>query len=342
MRKYRFIALTDHSAHSGENSIYAILSELAAHPRTESVELVSRGLAANSDFFEGDMNSSVQAYIVTPDFSFDDSGKQYNASHKLDWNDCDVILMRLPRPIPDHFLDNLSSSFRHKLIVNDPRGILETSNKSFLLNFQGLCPPVKLCRSIEDIQEFASQFDLVLKPLKEYGGKGILKVENERIHDGEEFYDADDYLADLESYIKNEGYIAMKFLENVSLGDKRLLVVDGEILASSLRLPAKDSWLCNVSQGGQSVSSEPDSDEIELVDKIHPVLKQAGVMIYGVDTLVGDDGRRLLSEINTMSIGGFKQAQEQSGKPIISTMLNKIFKYADEKYENRNTADQGI
>ena len=339
MRKYRFVALTDHSVHSGENSIYAILSELSMHPRTQSVELVTRGLSVNKSFFEGEMDASVQAYPVTSYFAFDDSGMQYADSHTLNWNYCDIILMRLPRPIPDLFLENLSSTFGDKLIINDPRGILKTSNKSFLLNFQALCPPIKLCISIEDIKKMASLFDIVLKPLKEYGGKGILKLEKDRIHDGEHFYDADDYLYKMESYIREEGFLAMKYLKNVHLGDKRLLVVDGEILASSLRLPIKDSWLCNVSQGGHSVSSEPDSDEIELVDKIHPVLKQAGVMIYGVDTLVGDEGHRLLSEINTMSIGGFKQAQEQSGKPIISIMLNKIFKYADEKYENRSTAD---
>lgn len=334
MRKYRFVALTDHSDHSAENSIYAILSELARHPRTQSVELVTRGLSVNKSFFEGEMEAPVHAYQVSADFSFDDSGTQYSDSHALDLNACDIILMRLPRPIPDQFLEKLSSTFGQKLIVNDPRGILETSNKSFLLNFQELCPPVRLCRSIKDIKEFASQFDLVLKPLKEYGGKGILKIKQERIHDGEQYYNTDEYLSTLERYINEEGFLAMKFLKNVHLGDKRLLVVDGEILASSLRLPAKDSWLCNVSQGGRSVSSKPDSDEMALIDKIHPVMKQAGVMIYGVDTLVGDEGRRLLSEINTMSIGGFKQAQEQSGKPIISAMLNKIFKYADEKYEN--------
>jgi len=331
---YRFVALTDHSAHSGENSIYAILSELAMHPRTESVKLVSRGHSVNRDFFEGDMSAKLEAYQIRSDFSFDGLGMQYKDSHRITMNDSDIILMRMPRPIPDHFLENLSKTYGHKLIVNDPAGILKTSDKSFLLNFQALCPPIKLCRSIEDIKQFASQFDIVLKPLKEYGGKGILKLDNEHIHDGELFHNADEYLAKLESYIKEEGFLAMKYLKNVHMGDKRLLVVDGEILASSLRMPAKGSWLCNVSQGGQSVPSEPDSDEIELVDKIHPVLKQAGVMIYGVDTLVGDDGRRLLSEINTMSIGGFKQAQEQSGKPIISTMLNKIFKYADEKYDN--------
>ena len=54
-----------------------------------------------------------------------------------------------------------------------------------------------------------------------------------------------------------------------------------------------------------------------------------GVLIYGVDTLVDDNGLRTLSEINTLSIGGFPQAEQQTGKPIIKMLIDKIFEYAD-------------
>lgn len=332
MSQYRVAALTDHSGHSAENSIYAILTELARHEHVSGVEVVSRGLEENRKFFEGDIASSIKAMPVDGAFSYDSTGQQYENSRPINLDDCDIILMRLPRPITDAFLNELDRRFGDKLIINKPAGILETSSKAFLLNFQDLCPPIALCRTVQDIVDFSQRYDLVLKPLKEYGGKGILRIKNGMIHDGQNEFAMLPFLQSQKEYIQTEGYLAMKYLENVKEGDKRLLVVDGEVLASSLRLPASGSWLCNVAQGGESVSSEPDADEIEMVDMIHPVMKRWGVMIYGVDTLVGDDSRRVLSEINTMSIGGFMQAQEQTGRPVIRIMLDKIIKYADERY----------
>ena len=112
---------------------------------------------------------------------------------------------------------------------------------------------------------------------------------------------------------------------------KRQLVVGGEILASSLRLPKEGNWLCNVSQGGESVATEVTEREREIINKINPILASEGILIYGTDTLVDDDGQRVLSEINTLSVGGFPQAEAQSGKPIIKKLLDKIFEHADQR-----------
>ena len=122
----------------------------------------------------------------------------------------------------------------------------------------------------------------------------------------------------------------MKYLKNVSKGDKRILVVGGQIMASSLRIPAVGSWLCNVSQGGKSVKSEVTMEEEDIVNTISPSLIAEGILIFGVDTLEDDDGKRILSEVNTLSVGGFPQAQKQSQRPIIKMTIDKIFKYADE------------
>ena len=56
--------------------------------------------------------------------------------------------------------------------------------------------------------------------------------------------------------------MAQCFIPEIAQGDKRILVVGGEILASSLRLPPKNSWKCYVALGGQSVVSYITDDEI--------------------------------------------------------------------------------
>ena len=190
---------------------------------------------------------------------------------------------------------------------------------------------MKLCYSIKEIQDFAQHFPIVLKPLKEYGGKGLLRMENGNIQYREEVFPAESFLKEQEAYIQENGYLAMKFLKNVGMGDKRIIVMGGEILAASLRLPAEGSWLCNVAQGGSTQPSEADPEERRIIEIIAPRLESEGVFIYGVDTLVDDDGKRILSEINTLSVGGFADIEAQTGKPIVKQAIDKIINYVNQK-----------
>ncbi len=328
MSGLKFLVLTDHGAHSAQNSIYAIVRDLTVHEDVESVHVASRSIEANSAFFEGDVSSEIEVSLADKDFAYSDDGQAYQLRTKLVCDFFDAIIMRVPRPVTDYFLDQLAENYANKYIVNHPSGIKLTSSKEFLLNFKELCPPIRLCTTIDEIKEFAHEYDIVLKPLRDYGGRGIMRIIGGKLDDGKEVYDLDTYLGNLEEKLGAEAYLAMKYLKNVVQGDKRLLVVDGEILAASLRLPANDSWLCNVAMGGHSVDAIADHEEFEMVDKINAVMNKYGILMYGVDTLVGDDGKRVLSEINTMSIGGFMQAQAQTGRPIINHLVNKIIKYA--------------
>jgi len=134
------------------------------------------------------------------------------------------------------------------------------------------------------------------------------------------------------SYVENPiDYLAVKFLENVKQGDKRIVVVNGEILGASLRLPAENSWLCNVAMGGSSNMAEVESEEEEIIRLINPTLSDMGIVMYGVDTLVGDDGKRVLSEINTTSIGGLPQIAAMRNEPLVERAIDLIWEYYNEK-----------
>lgn len=325
MKAYRTLVLTDHSGHSDQNSLYAIVQAMVRDERFAKVDVASRGLPQNDGFFNRMDANALYGVEAQLDFSYADDGLYLQRNLKLlDITDYEILLMRLPRPITDEYLYWLSDVFSHAVLINDPKGIVTTSTKAYLLNFPDLCPDMKLCRSIEEVIAAATQQDIVLKPLREYGGKGILKIYNGIVDDGHDTYEARAYLSKIEDALIEDGYLAMKYLNNVSQGDKRILVVGGKIMAASLRLPAEGSWLCNVAQGGRSVPSEVTPEETNIINKISPALTSQGILIYGVDTLVDDDGRRILSEINTLSIGGFPQSQAQTGRPIIQILLDKI------------------
>lgn len=330
-KKYRILVLTDHSGHTDQNSIYALLNEMVLHPQCTSISVASRGLVKNGPFFQNMEKDQLYGSDVDSSFRYSADGRFFQQNlRSLDIDDFNLVFLRLPRPISDEFLYWLSEIFKQVLVINNPRGIIHTSNKKYLLSFPEICPDPKWHSSIQDILLEAEKHPIVLKPLKEYGGKGILKIDQNILDDGKNIYDADTYLKNINNIIVSEGFLSMKYLKNVSQGDKRILVVNGEILASSLRMPAKDSWLCNVAQGGTSVPSTIAEEEIKIVERINPSLRKEGIFLYGVDTLLGDDGKRLLSEINTLSIGGFPQAAKQSKNSIIHTFTNKLFNYADE------------
>lgn len=330
--------LTDHRGHSKENSLYALVAKLVQQEQCAQVYVCSRGNIANDAFFLRRESIQVYASQVDSEFNFEVNGTQFlDNQERVQLTDFDAILMRLPRPVSDEFLDFLSKEGSNQIIINDPQGIKKTSNKAFLLNFPDLCPSIKLCYSIQEIQDFAVQFPIVLKPLREYGGKGILKIEGNKLTAGTTVHNTLDYLHEIREYIETEGYLAMKFLKNVSEGDKRILVVDGQILAASLRLPAEGSWMCNVAQGGKSISAEVSPEEENIIKMISPRLKEEGVLIFGVDTLVDDNGNRILSEVNTLSIGGFPQAEQQTGRPILQQTIEKIINYVADQCAKRDT-----
>lgn len=332
--KYRVLVLTDHRGHSTENSIYALLQQMRIHPRCVEIMIASRGAKLNDAFFRDPSSEILYAAPVTSDFAFSKAGQiMLNGQVQVYPHEFDVVFLRLPRPVTDQFLLQLEEVFAGQVIINRPSGIVRTSNKAFLLELSEVCPPIRLVHSVAEVLAFAQEFPIVLKPLREYGGKGIIKIKGNQLDDGSRIHDADSYLQEMAPVLQTEGMLAMQFLKNVSQGDKRIIVVDGNIMAASLRLPAQGSWLCNVAQGGTSIATGITAEEEAIIATIQPQLAAAGILIYGTDTLVDDQGKRVLSEINTLSIGGFPQAEKQQGRPIIQPTINKIFRYADAQFK---------
>eukprot|EP00903_Cladosiphon_okamuranus_P000396 g394.t1 len=245
---------------------------------------------------------------------------------EVDPQDFDVVFLRLPRPVTDEYLLQLEQLFERQVIINRPSGIIETSSKAFLLELGEVCPPMRLVRSVDDVLAFAEEFPIVLKPLRGYGGAGVLKVNGNKLDDGNAVHDTREYLQQLTQELEEDGMLAMQFLKNVSQGDKRTIVVAGEIMASSLRMPATDSWLCNVAQGGTSVPAVATEEEVEMIATIHPKLEAAGILIYGVDTLVNDDGKRVLSEEDGPVLGltAAVHGNELNGISVIQRLFTEI------------------
>ena len=330
MNKYRVLILTDHSSHSSENSLYALAKTLRQHPACAFVDVADRSNSLNKLFFNCYYSKALFVSRVENDFSFDKEGTCYTRNLKRSRvEDYDMVWLRLPPPLSKPFLDFLEETYPSQLFINAPKGIYETGSKAFLINFQDCCAPMKICHSVEDILEFSQQFPIVLKPFREYGGKGILKIDGKNVWEGTRKLDFDTVLA---QWAEQEiAYLAVKFLKNVKQGDKRIVVVKGEIMGASLRLPASNSWLCNVAMGGTSNQTEVNKEELKIIERLNPILLNLGIVMYGVDTLVDDHGKRVLSEINTSSIGGIAQISKMENKPLVQRSTDLIWDYILER-----------
>ncbi len=328
-KKYRILAITDHHTHGGISSIYPLLRTMAKHPVCDSIKVASRGNPKNKEFFYDYTSTELMSLLVDDNFVPQESGEQFlNASIKTDLNDHDLIFLRIDRPVPDEFLAFITSHVPEDKIINRPSGIQKTDTKGSLLNFPELCPPMKLCSTLEEILEFNQEFPIVLKPLRSYGGKGIIRIVDDQAWEGNNQYSLDEYKSVIEESLRDSGdYLAMKYLKNYSKGDKRVLVVNGKVTGGFLRIPKEDSWICNMSAGGSTTVGEPDQDEIRIAETIIPSFLEQGIVIFGFDTLVDDDGKRVLSEINTLNVTGLEEAQTHSGKPVVQESSDLMWSY---------------
>lgn len=319
------LILTDHSTHSDLNSFYCITNALFRHPAVDDIHVVSRGHSKNRAFFEGIRNAGMYGISIGSPVAFPSFAKLLDDSSLIAHSGYDLLLLRLPGYTSSQFFQRIAEDFGQTVMINNPRGLLRTRTKEFLLTLDRFIPEVRLCHRIEDIASFRSKFPIVLKPLQAFGGKGIIKIDGDSVW----IESAPMTFNAFKRWYTNNStpYLAMKYLKNVDQGDKRLVVAAGQVIACINRLPVPGTWLCNVSLGAEFVSSEPDKREMEIVEYVNPIMASEGIFLYGLDTLVDDDGQRVISEINTLSVGCIEEAQRRTGKRIADRFAEKLVRH---------------
>lgn len=335
MTNLRLLVLTDHSKHSAENSLYAIVRSFHRLGKFSVIDIASRGNPGNKAALTDLTETKIYVHSSGPDFEYASANADIEKNlHQSDLAAYDFILLRIPRPLPDGFFRHLTSSLPANRIFNNPNGIEKTSSKGYLVNFPELTPPLKLCHNKEEVFAFAKAYDTVIKPLRDYGGHGIMRINENGYLEGNYRISRDEFVKKLNTI----GFplLAMKFMKNVKNGDKRIVVAGGKILLASLRMPAEGSWMCNVAQGATAEPSEPTERERYMVEMLDKKLSKEGIILYGIDTLEDDDGLRYLSEINTLSIGGIGPAEKMLNLPITDTVVAEMWKAMEKVLITKN------
>jgi glutathione synthase len=324
----RILVLTDHANHSVQDTLYPWLRSLNRRPEVAAVEVMSRAQPENAGIFQTFRSQTGLAGQVDEYFYPAKRAVYFSKEARLvSIQDYDWVLLRIPKPNPAALFEYLESIVDPAKLLNRPSGIREVGSKAFLQHYPEIAPRMRLCHSLAEVKAQAAQYgDVVIKPLFESGGRGIVRVKAGMIQDGTRSWTWDTYQPSLELMLE-EGVMVVEYLQRVGEGDKRILLANGQVLGSSLRLPAPGSWLCNVSQGGSSHSAEIDSDEQAIIDRLLPDMTAKGIMMVGLDTLVNNEGRRVLSEINASCPGGWYPTEITSGQPVVERLTDETLRY---------------
>ncbi|MGB0722675.1 MAG: ATP-grasp domain-containing protein [Gammaproteobacteria bacterium] len=323
----KILTLTDHTTHGEGESIYKLLSSLNNHRSKPQIYVASRGHPENQDFFECFNTSTVYAKAVDSDFFFTRDRAWFDSSSTINLDQFDGFFLRIDRPFSNGQLSKLSDAAKGRPVINNPVGIQTTGSKRFLLNFPDLTPPCGLLRTVKEAHDAASERAIVIKPIEGYGGTGLLYMDKSTFKVGDRTVDRTTLERTLQEMLRIDSVaLWMEYLPQVTQGDKRILVVGDQVIGATLRMPAKGSWLCNLKQGGTATSTSIDPEEYAIASSLQAPMTSNGVVIYGFDTLVGPRGKRVLSEVNSLNVGGFLQAEGNSSTPIFYQAADQIMR----------------
>jgi glutathione synthase len=210
-------------------------------------------------------------------------------------HDADVVLMRQDPPFDmgyitaTHLLEMVQGE---TLVVNDPAEVRNAPEKLFVLRYPDLMPPTLVTRSLAEAMDFRARHGaVVVKPLYGNAGTAVFLIDK---NDGNL-----PALVELFGTVWNEPFMVQAFLPQVSEGDKRIVLVDGEPAGAINRLPKSGEIRSNLAAGGQAKPTDLTAREAEICRIIGPALKARGLVFVGIDVIAG-----CLTEINVTSPTG--------------------------------------
>ncbi|ALG89267.1 MULTISPECIES: glutathione synthase [Actibacterium] len=233
----------------------------------------------------------------------------------VDLSEWDVVWLRQDPPFDmgyittTHLLERLHPA---TLVVNDPFWVRNFPEKLLVLQFPDLIPPTLIARDLVTIREFkALHGDIILKPLYGNGGAGVFRLDpNDRNLSS---------LHELFTGLSREPLIAQKFLPDVSNGDKRVILVNGEPVGAINRVPQAGETRSNMHVGGRPEKVGLTARDLEICAAIGPTLRDHGQIFVGID-VIGD----YLTEINVTSPTGIQELERFDGTNVAERIWQVI------------------
>jgi glutathione synthase len=230
-----------------------------------------------------------------------------------------VALLRLDPPVDPRYLrttyllDTAVEAGVH--VVNRPSGVRTMQEKLWVLRFPDLCPDTLVTAEVDQVLAFLDLHPTaVLKPVDGFSGIDVWLLRRE-----------DRNARSLVESATGRGrrhVIVQEYLPSVDTGNKRLFVLDGEIVGAVDRFPSYDDFRI----GPPAAAIEPDERDRHLVATLAPHLRDLGIVLAGLDVI---DGR--LIEINVTCPGGMHKTDALLGTDLSGAIMRRLLHPANER-----------
>lgn len=230
--------------------------------------------------------------------------------------DVDVVLMRQDPPFDmgyitaTHLLERIEAE---TLVVNNPASVRNAPEKVMVLDYRRFMPPTLVTRSVDEVRRFMDKHGaVVVKPIHGNGGKAIFRIPAE----------GDNLSALFEVFNQTwpEPHMVQPFLAEVAEGDKRIVLIDGEVAGAINRIPGEGEFRSNLAVGGSAAATTLTEREQEICEALGPELKRLGLTFVGIDVI----GGKWLTEINVTSPTGIVAIDRFNGTDTAGMIWDAI------------------
>lgn len=230
-------------------------------------------------------------------------------------DELDVVLMRRDPPFDMNYIyATYMLELAEKagtLIINRPQSLRDANEKFFINNFPQCCVPMMISSQSNLIKEFISQHGhCVVKPLDGMGGESIFQVRSTEAN----------LNVILETITRHDSrpVMAQKYIDEITEGDKRILIVNGDPVPYALaRFAGEGDFRGNLAKGGSSKGVPLSERDRWICSQVAPELKKRGILFAGLD-VIGD----WLSEVNVTSPTCIRELDSEFGLNIAGQLFD--------------------
>jgi glutathione synthase len=248
-----------------------------------------------------------------------DDWVDFGAQRDIELGDLDAILMRKDPPFnmeyvyTTYILDR--AELAGALIVNAPQALRDMNEKAYTAWFPDCTPLTLVTRSMGQMKAFLAEHGrIVVKPLDGMGGRSIFVIQKGDNNANVIFETLTDY--------GQQFAMAQVFIPEITLGDKRILLIDGEPVPYALaRIPTGDDNRGNIVAGATTKGQELSDADKRICAEVGPVLREQGVLFAGID-VIGD----YMTEVNVTSPTGIRELDREFDLNIAGLMFDAIEK----------------
>ena len=231
----------------------------------------------------------------------------------------DAVVMRKDPPFDVNYVTDtwlLDAAVRQGAkVFNAPSAIRNHSEKVSILEFPELTAPTIIASDKASFVQFHAQHhDIILKPLDGMGGSGVFRVTENGMNLGS--------VVEVLTENGTRPIMAQRFLPEIAQGDKRILIIGGQVVPHALaRIPQDGEVRGNMAAGGKAVVVEMSESDWRIANTLAPILWQRGILLAGID-VIGE----CLTEINVTSPTGFQEIFNQTGFDVAGLFVETLEK----------------